>query len=41
MYKFSFKFMDEIKTFESDTLDNIHYFIGMNVAKILDEKLKS
>ena len=40
-YRFQFKFMDEITTKESDTLDNIHYFIGQNVAYILDKKLKS
>lgn len=40
-YKFQFKFMDDIETFESDTLDNIHYFIGHNIANILDKKLKS
>lgn len=40
-YKFSFKFMDEIKTYETPTLDNIHYFIGSNIAKMLDEKLKN
>ena len=38
---FQFKFMDEITTKESDTLDNIHYFIGQNVASLLDKKLKS
>jgi hypothetical protein len=40
-YKFQFKFMDDITTVESDTLDNIHYFIGHNTATILDKKLKS
>lgn len=40
-YKFQFKFMDEITTEETDTLDNIHYFIGQNVASLLDKKLKS
>ncbi len=40
-YKFQFKFMDEIKTVETDTLNNIHYFIGSNVAKLLDRKLKN
>lgn len=40
-YKFQFRFMDEIKTLETDTLNNIHYFIGSNVAKILDRKLKN
>lgn len=40
-YKFQFKFMDDIETFETDTLQNIHFFIGQNVADILDKKLKS
>ena len=40
-YKFQFKFMDEILTVESDTLKNLHFFIGDNVAKILDRKLKN
>lgn len=40
IYKFQFKFMDEIKTVETDTLNNIHYFIGQTMADILDKKLK-
>lgn len=40
-YKFQFKFMDEIKTFESDTINNIHYMIGSHIAKMLDERLKN
>lgn len=40
-YKFQFKFMDEIKSIENDTLNNIHYLIGSHVAKMLDSKLKS
>jgi hypothetical protein len=40
-YKFQFKFMDEILTVESDTLKNFHFFIGSNIAKILDRKLKN
>lgn len=40
-YKFQFKFMDDIETLESATLKNIHYFIGSNIAKILDKKLKN
>jgi hypothetical protein len=40
-YKFQFKFMDEIETFESDTLKNLHYFIGDHIAKMLDKKLKN
>jgi hypothetical protein len=39
-YRFHFKFLDEHKTVENDTLNNIHYVIGSNIAKILDEKLK-
>jgi hypothetical protein len=41
IYKFQFKFLDEIKTAETDTLNNIHYFIGQNIATLLDKKLKS
>lgn len=40
-YKFQFRFMDEIKTVETDSLNNIHYFIGSNIAKLLDRKLKN
>lgn len=40
-YKYQFRFMDEIETFETDTLKNLHYFIGDNIAKILDKKLKN
>ena len=40
-YKFQFRFMDEIKTVETDTIRNIHYFIGSNIAKLLDMKLKN
>ena len=39
IYKFQFKFLDEYKTVDNDTLTNIHYTIGSNIAKILDEKL--
>lgn len=39
IYKFQFKFLDEYKTIDNDTLTNIHYTIGSNIAKILDEKL--
>ena len=41
VYKFQFKFMDEIETFESDTIRNLHFFIGDHIAKILDRKLKN
>jgi hypothetical protein len=40
-YKFQFKFMDEIETYEADTIRNIHFFIGDHIAKILDRKLKN
>jgi hypothetical protein len=40
-YKFQFKFMDDIITDETDDLKNIHYFIGSNIAEILDKKLKN
>ena len=40
VYKFQFKFLDEFKTVENDTLKNIHFTIGSNLAEILDEKLK-
>jgi len=39
-YKFHFKFLDDYKTIENETLNNIHFIIGSNIAKILDEKLK-
>lgn len=41
IYKFQFSFMDEIETIETDTLHNIHFFIGSNIANILDKKLKN
>jgi hypothetical protein len=40
-YKFQFRFMDEIETVENDTLQNVHFFIGSNIASILDKKLKN
>lgn len=40
-YKFQFRFMDEILSLETDTLKNFHFFIGSNIAKILDKKLKN
>lgn len=39
-YKFQFRFMDEYQTVENDTLHNIHYIIGSQIAKMLDKKLK-
>ena len=39
-YRFNFKFMDEITTEESDSIQNIHFMIVSNIAKILDKKLK-
>ena len=41
IYKFQFKFMDEIETFETDTIKNVHFFIGDHIAKILYRKLKN
>ena len=41
IFKFQFKFMDEIETDSSNTLNNIHFFIGSNIATILDKKLKN
>ena len=41
IYKFQFQFMDETDTRETDTLENIHFFIGSVVAEILDKKLKN
>ncbi|NBO22829.1 hypothetical protein EBU94_05755 [bacterium] len=39
-YKFHFSLLDEFKTVTTDSLKNIHYTIGSNIAKMLDEKLK-
>lgn len=39
-YSFKFKFMDESNTVETDTMRNIHFRIGSELAKILDKKLK-
>lgn len=39
-YKFKFTFLDEHETVETDTLKNVHFFIGSNIARILEEKLK-
>ena len=41
IYKFQFRFMEEIETYETDDLKNIHYFIGSHIASILDKKLKN
>lgn len=40
-YKFQFRFMDEMETTEADSIKNIHYIIGSNIAKLLDRKLKN
>ena len=40
-YKLQFKFMDEVKSMEIDTITNIHYTIGSKIAEILDNRLKS
>lgn len=39
-YSFRFKFLDEVTNTETDSLLNIHYYIGSQLAKILDKKLK-
>ena len=39
-YRYQFKFMDDMETVESDSLRNIHFLIGSNIARILDKKLK-
>ena len=39
-YTFRFKFLDEYTTVETDSISNIHFFIGSQIAKILDKKLK-
>ena len=40
-YKYQFRFMDDIETFETDTLKNMHFFIGDHIAKVLDKELKN
>lgn len=40
-YRFFFKFMGETIDEESDDIKNLHLFIGSNIAKILDRKLKN
>ena len=40
VYRYKLSFMDEIETVESDTLRNIHFTIGSNIARMLDKKLK-
>lgn len=39
-YRYQFKFMDDVETIEADTIRNIHFTIGSNIARILDKKLK-
>jgi hypothetical protein len=39
-YKFHFSFLDDHKSVDVDTLKNIHFIIGSNIAEILDDKLK-
>ncbi len=36
-----FSFLDDVDIIEIDTLKNLHYSIGSNIAKILDKKLKN
>lgn len=40
IYKFHYTFMDSHKDVETDSMKNIHFFIGSEIAKMLDEKLK-
>jgi len=40
IYRYQFKFMDDVETIENDTIKNIHFTIGSNIARILDKKLK-
>ena len=40
-YKFQFKFMDDIETVETNTISNIHFFIGENISKLLNKKLRN
>jgi hypothetical protein len=39
-YRYQFKLMDDVETVESDTIRNIHFTIGSNIARMLDKKLK-
>ncbi len=39
-YKFHFSFLDTNKEVETDSLKNIHFLIGSEIAKMLDDKLK-
>jgi hypothetical protein len=39
-YRYQFEFMGEFETIENDTLKNIHFTMGSNIARILDKKLK-
>jgi hypothetical protein len=41
VYKYQFRFMDEVITKEKDTLKNLHFVIGSNIAKLLDKKLRN
>jgi hypothetical protein len=41
VYKLKFDFMEESEIVETDTLTNIHFVIGSNIARILDKKLKN
>lgn len=40
IYKFKYRFLDKYYTKTTNNLQNIHFFIGSNIARILDEKLK-
>jgi hypothetical protein len=39
-YRYQFEFMGDFETIETDTMRNIHFTIGSNIARILDKKLK-
>jgi hypothetical protein len=41
VYRIKFDFMEESDIVENDTLTNIHFTIGSNIARILDKKLKN
>ena len=41
IYRLKFDFMEESDIVETDTLSNIHFTIGSNIARILDKKLKN
>lgn len=40
-YSFQLKFMDDVETYKTDTLHNIHFFIGSCISRMLDKNLKN